>query len=260
MILTILLLTLDIVSSLKALVIGNFVDMSILFKSIRSKVIGWLVQISKSTGQNQETTVMMFYIFDLLLTSLYTNGNKALWNGNFCSGLGATSLIISSKLNENSGESLTSQSFHLYFKPGFIDAIELTSIKYLYDNNCSLNPNLSPISFICLFAHSLRDTMSLELSREVVDHAAELICRFFASGTSSIRYSRAVLAKSSLLHSFRILKIEYLESKLWKRFLHDDVTLFFNSAQCYEDILAILVIIVPEGQLKENVKVINESS
>ena len=103
------------------------------------------------------------------------------------------------------------------------------------------------MSFVHLFASSLKDTLSLELSQQLIDHAAELICLFFARSTSSNRYSRVVLANSALLHSLRILNIVYLESNSWEDFLHydKDNSLFFNAGQCYLDFLAIFVIVVP---------------
>ena len=190
---------------------------------------------------------MMFYIFDFLLTSIFENGSKGLWNGYFCCGLGATSLIILSKLNETSGKGLSSHSFHLYFNSDYLKSIEPRSMKSQFEENFSMNPNLSPMSFIHLFANSLKETLSLELGQELIHHVVELICRFFASGTSANRYSRVVLANSALLHSLRILNIVYLDSSSWEDFLHDDKdnSTFFNAKQCYIDILAILVIVVP---------------
>ena len=180
----ILLLTPDFIF-IKALVKRNVVEMPTPSQRMRSNVASWLVKVTKSTDQSHETILMMFYIFDFLLASIFTNGNKELLHGNFVCGLGVASLIISSKLNEISGKSLTSQSFHLFFKKRFMDAIELRSMKCLFEENCSLNPNLSPMSFVHLFASSLKDTLSLELSQQLIDHAAELICQFFARSTSS---------------------------------------------------------------------------
>ena len=217
---------------------------------IRNEAVAWLVQVAKSTNQNRETKIMVVYIFDVLLSFLVTKNDQTLLNGPFCCALSATSLIISSKLNETSGRFLNSESFKLFFRNDFIDTIELGSLKCLFDSKTSLNPSISLMSFISILLNSLDGILESVLYQNLTDNATELICQFIETDTVYMRYSRVVSAYAALLHSYRLLSVVIPDLSSWNLYIqHDNPSNYFNLKQCYRDFAQTPIIVTFEMTL-----------